>query len=171
MTDAPSLTLVRRFAAPPEAVFAAWTDATMLARWFGPHRTHVADARVDARVGGEFRIVIVEDADVRAGAGHRHAACGRFRVIDPPHRLVFDWWWGAAPDRVSLVEVSLRKLPGGTELTLLHGSFADAATATRHVRGWTESLERLGTLWPEGNTDAHHDAAGRYEEGRVPGGR
>lgn len=146
MTATPSITLVRRIKAPPQRVFAAWTDPRMLAQWFGPHRTHVVHAQADLCIGGGFRIVIVEDADVRAGRGARHEACGTWRAIEAPHRLVFDWWWAAAAERVSQVSVSLRPIPEGTELTLLHERFADEATATRHVRGWTESLERLAGL-------------------------
>jgi uncharacterized protein YndB with AHSA1/START domain len=145
-TVTPSLTLVRRLKAPPSRVFEAWTDPTILAQWFGPHRTHVDHAEADLRIGGGFRIVIVEDADVRAGKGSRHEACGTWREIAPPHRLVFDWWWASTAERVSLVTVTLRPIEDGTELTLLHERFADEATATRHIRGWTESLERLAAL-------------------------
>lgn len=143
----PSLTLVRRLNAPPEKVFAAWTDPRIMALWFGPHGTHVSQATADLRVGGGFRVVIVEDRDVRAGAGARHEACGTYTLIDPPRLVRFDWWWESTPERVSQVTVTLRAIAGGTELTLLHEKFADEVTATRHVRGWTESLERLVTLF------------------------
>lgn len=142
----PSITLVRRLKAPPARVFQAWTDPKILGQWFGPHRTHVDHAEADVRVGGGFRIVIVEDADVRAGRGSRHEACGAYRELDPPRRLVFDWWWASTAERVSLVTVMLRPIAEGTELTLLHERFADETTATRHIRGWTESLERLDAL-------------------------
>ena len=32
----PSLTLKRRLKAPPEKVYAAWTDPEKIVRWFGP---------------------------------------------------------------------------------------------------------------------------------------
>jgi hypothetical protein len=41
-------------------------------------------------------------------------------------------------------------VPEGTELTLVHDRFADPETATRHRRGWTESLERLSARFAEG---------------------
>ncbi len=34
--ERPSLTLTRRLRAPPEKVYAAWTQAAQLAQWFGP---------------------------------------------------------------------------------------------------------------------------------------
>jgi uncharacterized protein YndB with AHSA1/START domain len=148
----PPLRLSRVLRAPPARVFAAWTEPSMLAQWFGPHQTHVEHAEVGLHIGGGFRVVIVEDADVRAGKGAQHGACGTWREIAPPERLVFDWWWEAAPERVSRVTVTLRAVSEGTELTLLHDRFADQATATRHVRGWTESLDRLVALAQEGGS-------------------
>lgn len=147
------LSLVRHLRAPPGRVFAAWTDPLFLAQWFGPHRTHVEAASCDPRPGGRLRVVIVEDADVRGGAGTRHEANGVFLVVEPPARLVFDWFWGAAPDRVSRVSVAFRAVEGGTKLSLVHDRFADAETALRHTRGWTESLDRLvATLAPLGGS-------------------
>lgn len=133
----PSLTLVRRLRAPPQAVFDAWTSAAALAGWFGPHHTRVEAAEVDARPGGRFRIVLREENS------DRHEVGGRYVEVIPGEALVFTWAWHSAPERESRVTVALRAVPGGTELTLTHDRFADEATATRHRRGWTESLERL----------------------------
>lgn len=133
----PSLTLVRRIKAAPAAVFEAWTRAEILATWWGPHHTRVIDAEIDAREGGGFRVVLEEDS------GARHEVGGVYAVIDPPKRLVFSWAWTNAPERVSRVTVVLRAISEGTEVTLTHDRFADEGTATRHRRGWTESLDRL----------------------------
>ncbi|WP_439599363.1 SRPBCC family protein [Falsiroseomonas sp.] len=136
----PSLTLVRRIKAPPARVFAAWTRAEIMAQWFGPHHTRVAEATVDARIGGGFRMVLVEEN------GARHEVGGRYLEMDPEQRLVFTWAWASTPERESRVTVRFRPLEDGTEITLTHDRFADAETATRHRRGWTESLERLIAL-------------------------
>lgn len=133
----PSLTLVRRLRATPQRVFAAWTGAEALAAWFGPHHTRVETAEVDARPGGRFHVVLREEG------GARHAVGGRYVTVTPGEGLVFTWAWANAPERESRVTIRLRAIPGGTELTLVHDRFADEATATRHRRGWTESLERL----------------------------
>lgn len=133
----PSVTLVRRLKASPARVFAAWTDATILATWFGPHHTRAEEAHVDARPGGHFRVVLREDN------GARHEVAGTYTDVTPDEALVFTWAWTNAPERRSRVSIRLRAVAEGTELTLVHDRFADAGTATRHVRGWTESLERL----------------------------
>jgi uncharacterized protein YndB with AHSA1/START domain len=136
----PSLTLVRRIKAPPARVFAAWTEAEVLARWFGPHHTQVEEAEVDARVGGHFRIRLREDN------GERHGVGGTYLEIESERRLRFTWAWVSTPERQSRVTVEFRAIPEGTEITLTHDRFADAETAIRHRRGWTESLERLTAL-------------------------
>lgn len=133
----PSLTLVRRFKATPERVWEAWTTPEVIALWFGPHHTRVESARVALHPGGELNVVLREDN------GERHEIQGEYEVIEPPGRLVLSWKWASTPERISRVTVLLRAADGGTELTLTHDRFADEATATRHTRGWTESLERL----------------------------
>jgi uncharacterized protein YndB with AHSA1/START domain len=133
----PSLTLVRRIKAPPARVFAAWTEAEMLARWFGPHHTSVESAEIDPRVDGRFRIRLREEN------GERHEIGGRYLAIEPEREIAFTWAWASTPERESRVTVRFRPLEDGTEITLTHDRFADSDTATRHRRGWTESMERL----------------------------
>lgn len=137
----PSLTLVRRLRAPPQRVFEAWSSAEGLAGWFGPHHTRVEVAEVDARPGGRFRVVLREDN------GARHEVGGHYTEVTPGEGLAFTWAWHNAPERESRVTIRLRAVAEGTELTLIHDRFADADTAGRHRRGWTESLERLGALF------------------------
>ena len=48
----PSLTLKRRLNAPPEKVYAAWTDAAQIVKWFGPDAGPVSRADTDVRTGG-----------------------------------------------------------------------------------------------------------------------
>jgi uncharacterized protein YndB with AHSA1/START domain len=129
--------MVRRIRAAPAEVFAAWTRPAVLATWWGPHHTRVLEAEIDAREGGCFRVVLAEDT------GARHEISGTYAEVAPPGRLVFSWAWTNAPERVSRVTVVLRPIAEGTELTLTHDRFADDATATRHGRGWRESLDRL----------------------------
>ncbi len=135
--EGPSLTLVRQLRAPPARVWAAWTEPALIALWFGPHHTRVEHAEADLRPGGRFRVALREDN------GERHEATGLYAEIVPPERLVFSWNWVSTPERVSRVTLRLSAVAGGTELTLVHDRFADAEAATRHTRGWTESLERL----------------------------
>jgi uncharacterized protein YndB with AHSA1/START domain len=133
----PSLTMTRRFKAPPKLVYAAWTRPELIAQWWGPHHTRCITAEADLRVGGRFRTVIDEP-----GVG-QHEVSGEYLEIEPDTKLVFSWAWVSTPDRISRVSVRFEAVGEGTEVTLKHDQFVEAESALRHTRGWTHSLERL----------------------------
>lgn len=136
--DRPSLTLTRRYAAPPARVYAAWTQPALIARWWQPlPLAGPAHAEVDLRVGGRYRIVM------QACDGETHDVGGEYRVIEPACRLVFTWAWASTPQRVSLVTVEFGADGDGTLLTLTHERFFDAAACDGHRRGWSALLEAL----------------------------
>ncbi len=114
--------------APPERVFAYFTDADAMVAWMGDR------ARLVPVPGGEFAV------DVR-GVGVR----GRYVEVEPPHRLVFSWGHeGSAvlPPGASTVEVRLRAANGGTHVVIEHRDVPPAHTPG-HARGWPMFLGRL----------------------------
>ena len=140
-TAKPRLEITRRYSAPREKVFRAWTDPAALSRWMSPDGASApTKAQVDLRVGGEYRI------DMRSPSGETHTAIGLYRVVDPPSRLVFTWGWPATPERISLVTIILRDVEGGTELKLTHEGFFDEAVRDSHQKGWTQLLGKLEPL-------------------------
>lgn len=147
MNVTPSVTIVRRIKAPPARVFEAWTNPEVLARWFGPHHTRVEFAEVDARPGGGFTVRMAEDND------ERHQVSGTYTEFEPGRLLVFSWAWITMPERESRVMVTFRAVPDGTDVTLIHDRFADAQAATNHRRGWTESFERLASVFADAEAD------------------
>jgi uncharacterized protein YndB with AHSA1/START domain len=133
----PSLTLKRRYAAPPAKIFSAWTDPQKLGRWFCPVACAPVLAESDARVGGRYRIV------VRDPGGEEHDVSGTFREVVPDRKLVFTWAWRTTPERESLVTIELKPDGDGTLLTLTHEQFFDEAARDRHRQGWTGCLDKL----------------------------
>jgi uncharacterized protein YndB with AHSA1/START domain len=119
--------------ATPEAVFRAWTDPEHLHHWMSPVGT--ADAEIDLRVGGRFRIVM-------AGEGREIEHTGEYLDISPPRRLAFTWrspYTGPGP---SVVTIVLTPRDDGTELLLTHEHLpGDEAAA--HGQGWGRMLDRL----------------------------
>ena len=119
-----------RIAAPPETVFAFWTDPDRIARWMGRTVTF------DARRGGAFRLDY-NGSDI---------ASGEVLELDPPHRLVLSWGWEAAGDPTppgsSRVEVTLTEDGGGTLLRLRHSGLA-AEAVEGHAAGWDQFLPGL----------------------------
>ncbi len=59
---APQTRLRRAFAASSASLYAAWTDADLLARWWGPRASTVTECSVAAVEGGAYRIS-ARDAD------------------------------------------------------------------------------------------------------------
>jgi uncharacterized protein YndB with AHSA1/START domain len=53
---AEKLVMTRRFKAPVERVYAAWTDAGQMKRWFAPGDMMVPLAEADVREGGRYRV-------------------------------------------------------------------------------------------------------------------
>lgn len=73
----------REFDAPRDAVFAAWTEANRLARWFGPKGLTMLRCDVDLRVGGVFHY------GMRAPDGQSMWGKWTFREIVRPELLEF----------------------------------------------------------------------------------
>jgi len=137
-----AFTLVRRIAARPSIVFEALTTADGIAAWWGPDALPVVKAEIDPRVGGDYRV------HFRTLDGGDHEAFGEILEIDPPTRLVMSWRYafGGEPleqGRVSRIEVDLRPIAGGVELTFNHSGLVNDASVASHTNGWTGSLDKL----------------------------
>lgn len=143
----PSLTLKRRLKAPPEKVYAAWTDPAQLAKWFGPKDIAALRVELDPRVGGRFRIVMrgTDACEETGQAGAEHHVSGVYREVMPNEKLVFTWAWRSTPERESLVTVLIEPDGAGSLLTLIHEQFFDEQARDRHEQGWTGCLDKLET--------------------------
>jgi uncharacterized protein YndB with AHSA1/START domain len=133
----PSLTLKRRLNAPPEKVYAAWTDPEKVLKWFGPDAGPVKQAEIDVRVGGRYAVTFhTED-------GEQHHVSGVYREVVPNQKLVFTWAWRTTPERESLVTVLIKPDGDGSLLTLIHEQFFDEPARDRHSEGWAGCLDKL----------------------------
>ncbi len=137
-----SLTLVRRIAARPSIVFDALTTPEGLAAWWGPDDLPVIKAEADARIGGGFRV------HFQTLDGREHEAFGEYLEVVRPDRLVMTWRYafGGEPEengRTSRIEIELKPVDGGTELTFTHADLRNVASLASHERGWTGSLAKL----------------------------
>jgi uncharacterized protein YndB with AHSA1/START domain len=137
VTTKPSLTIKRRFNAPPQKVFAAWTDPEKVKRWMCPGDNKALHAECDARVGGRFRWIM------QAPSGEQHDVSGVYREVVPNEKLVFSWAWKSTPERESLVTLTFKPDGGGTLMTLMHEQFFDADARDRHNQGWSGAMEKL----------------------------
>jgi uncharacterized protein YndB with AHSA1/START domain len=133
----PSLTVKRRFKAPPAKVFAAWTDPEKMKGWMGPGETKTIRAENDPRPGGRY-LIMMQSPD-----GSPHDVGGVYREVVANEKLVFTWAWKSTPERESLVTILLTPDGDGTLLTLTHEQFEDEATRDGHNAGWNGALDKL----------------------------
>jgi uncharacterized protein YndB with AHSA1/START domain len=140
----PSLTIKRRFKAPPEKVYAAWIDPAKMSRWLGPPNVIKVNATTDAVVGGRYAIQMIVPDD-------EHNVSGVYREVVPNRKLVFTWAWRSTPERESLVTVTFTPDGDGTLMTLHHEQFFDEAARDSHEKGWTVIVERLDALFASDN--------------------
>jgi len=135
-----SLTLVRRIRARPQIVFDAVTTAEGITHWWGPDAGPVLVAESDPRVGGRYRVRFRRMLD-----STEYESSGEFLEIVRPVRVVMSWRWkGGVPDPgESRVEITLKAVPEGTELTFVHSQLQDEEASRGHEEGWAGALDKL----------------------------
>jgi uncharacterized protein YndB with AHSA1/START domain len=96
-------------------------------------------AEVELRVGGRYRVRF------RRLDTTEHESSGEFLEIVPPERVVFSWRWkgGVEDPGESRVEITLKAVPEGTELTFVHALLRDEETRRSHEGGWSGALDKL----------------------------
>ena len=130
--DAPTTTLehVVDIDASPQTVFEMGTTAD--GRAAGAGRA----AAVDARPGGEIRVV-VDDT---------HVMSGRFVTVDPPGEVVFTFGWegGELAPGDSTVSVTIAATETGSRMVLRHDGLPLDLVGS-HAAGWTHFLSILAS--------------------------
>ncbi len=102
----------RRFVdAPPECVFAIWTEPEHLCNWWGPRQFELVVCESDPRVGGRYRFVQL------APDGQEHTFYGVYREVDRPHRLVRSLVYAGAPADESVETLTFLRDGRGTLVT------------------------------------------------------
>jgi uncharacterized protein YndB with AHSA1/START domain len=113
------------YAAPPDTVWGAITDAARLTAWMAP-------ISGDLHVGGTWKL-----------AYDNGSALGTVRECDPPHRFVTTWGWDFQPDAAeSTLAVGLTPtVSGGTVVELVHERMQTPAEG--YAAGWYAGLRVL----------------------------
>jgi uncharacterized protein YndB with AHSA1/START domain len=140
-------TIERKFTAPPERVYRAFTDPAELAAWVWGEFAQTASAEIDLTINGTFGISIDE------GQGLRSAMRGIYLVIEPNKRLIHTVHWdasvgynesGKALDEILVIDFVAEGT--GCWLRYLHMGIPDdgrsAAAHEKSVRSTLDSLEK-----------------------------
>jgi uncharacterized protein YndB with AHSA1/START domain len=133
-----TLEIQRSFRAPAESVFEAWTSEEVLRRWFhAEHDWETSEARVDLRLGGAVRVVMLDpDRGVEHGGG------GHYTEIEPPARLAFTWTWDGEGTE-TLIELDFEEAEGTTTVRMTQSGLRDEQSVRNHEEGWGKCLANL----------------------------
>jgi uncharacterized protein YndB with AHSA1/START domain len=138
VTDEYSVTVRREIAAPAEHLFDAWLDAQSLGSWLRPSGIRETRAETDPRVGGTFRIVMVDDESSTVHTGN-------YREIDRPRRLVVTWSSPATRFRDSIVTVTFQPSSNSSTVVEIHQvGLPDEEARASHHAGWSDVLREFG---------------------------
>ena len=139
MTQKLKLRMTRTFAAPPQAVFDAWTSPEVLRRWFhAEHDWETTEATADPRGGGEVRVVMRDPGeDVEYGGG------GRYTEVSAPERLAFTWRWDDNPSWEQIIEIDFEEQDGATLMTFVQNGLWDEEALRSHKSGWRNCFDNL----------------------------
>ncbi len=138
-TQAQTLRFTRRFEAPRERVFRAWTNAQELKQWWHPNGFTTGSVEIDLREGGRYSIAMVPpDGKVRY-------VQGTYVEVQPPERLVMTWMAKGSPrhdGHESLVTLEFVADGEATIVVLTHERLPDSFVRD-HDAGWRSSLGHL----------------------------
>jgi uncharacterized protein YndB with AHSA1/START domain len=138
-----SIEISRLFDASPARVFAAWSSAERIARWFSPQGCSIPKAEIEFRPGGVFAVVM------RLPDGQDSLCRGAFEEVRPPSRLAFAMeveMGGRARFRVhTLVDFAAQgdktRMTVRQSYDLYDADYAGAPAGARE--GWRTTLDKL----------------------------
>jgi len=142
----------RRFSAPREKVWDAWTNREQLKKWWGPKDFSAPEATSDFREGGSYLYC------VQAPTGQKFYNAGLFIEIDPPRFLMFtgsfaDEYGNIVPGSAYGMDghdqgsqtVEFEAVEGGTRLTLRQKGLGHKER-TEESRLWNQSFDKLAVV-------------------------
>ncbi len=161
-TKPKELRFERVYAASVNDVWAAWTDAEAIKKWWGPKKTHVPECTVDLRVGGEIRIVTEATEAMGKYAGTRWPMEGTFREIQNEARMTYDAKSWSEPDEATTTilhvnDVTFEAKEGST-LLKVHITINEVGSGAKMAvmgmkMGWKAYLDKFEQFLASGQVD------------------
>jgi len=151
MTDKSELTISRFIAAPPSAVWTAWSVPANLEKWWIPAPIECQVVTLDLRPGGGFVTRMREDG----AADFQPHVDGCFLEAIPEQRLVFttvltEGWQPTDPWLAITAILTFEAKDGGTlySARVLHKTPEDSAKHKEmgFYEGWGTAIGQLGAL-------------------------
>jgi uncharacterized protein YndB with AHSA1/START domain len=138
------ITIRRKFEAPRELVFKAFSDPQLIPQWWGPARYATTVDKMEVRPGGMWRF------SQRDSNGNEFAFHGFYHQVLAPERLVYTFEFEGVPGHIALETIQL-EAQGDETLLTDHMVFQsqedrDGMYESGMEDGSRESLERIEAL-------------------------
>ena len=141
-----TIRLQRVFRCPPERIYRAFLEPAALAKWLPPRGFTGTVHRLDARVGGTFRMTFHPFA-----GGPDTAFGGTYLELRPGERIRYtNQFEDSSLPGTMAVEVSLRPVSCGTEANFSQSGIPAVIPLELCHLGWQESLDQLAALVGDG---------------------
>ncbi|MEO0911608.1 MAG: SRPBCC domain-containing protein [Pseudomonadota bacterium] len=138
------LAVSRTIAASPATIFAAFTRAETLARWFAPTADTTLDIlTLEFREGGAFHLRFTSPD------GRSVTARGTYTAIAPDSRIACSWRWEAPHPLAgtpTTVTFTFRPEGDATVVTITQTGLPPSTAGALHASDWHLRLARLATL-------------------------
>ncbi len=144
------ISIRRKMPAPREVVYEAWIDPRGIREWMCPGDVTSAEAVLDVRVGGSYRIVM-------KGKERDHVHTGLYQVVEPNAKLVFTWT-EEGNEATTLVTVEFLEYGNESELVLTHERFTKPDVAKRYENGWGTIAQKLSGYLAQRHSAAFVDS-------------
>ena len=126
----------------PDKLYRAFLEADALAKWLPPHGFTCRVEKLDARVGGTFRMSFHN-----FGSGSGHSFGGEYLELVTDERIRYtDRFDDPNLPGVIEVTVNLRPVAGGTELQIVQDNIPEPIPLEMCYLGWQDSLLQLAAL-------------------------
>jgi uncharacterized protein YndB with AHSA1/START domain len=128
--------------APPERVYRAFLDADALVKWMAPHGFTANVSHIDARAGGSYKMSFTNFSTRTS-----HSFGGTYTELVENERIRYtDAFDDSNLPGEMATTVTLRKVPVGTELSIMQESVPDIIPESACYLGWQQSLQLLAQL-------------------------
>lgn len=136
----PFVEMTREFEHPVEKLYRAHTERELMQRWFGPRDAHLTVQTWDARPGGRYRYVALND-------GVEYAFNGVFHTARLNEQIIQTFEFEMYPDSVGVEFYRFEALDGGRSRLTIRSVYAtvearDGAAASGMESGVIEGYER-----------------------------
>ena len=126
----------------PEKVYKAFLDPDAMAKWLPPHGFTGKVHKMDARVGGEYKMSFTN-----FGTGKSQSFGGKYIELVPSQRLRYsDKFDDPNLPGEMITTVSLKKVACGTELEIVQEGIPSVIPVEFCYLGWQESLSLLANV-------------------------